>query len=75
MSPFIAYIESVIICIFSSSLVRSRALVMACSSPIWFDCVVPGTLVARFFGLFSPKYTPLLAMAVRVPLFVHPPSV
>ena len=44
-----------------------RAIIMATSSPIWFDCCSPGTLIALFLGLFSPNHMPLPQAASSLP--------
>ena len=48
---------------------------MAASSPIWFDCWVPGTLTTLFLGSFSPNQIPLPQVASSLLFLLQLPSV
>lgn len=73
--PWMMYLESVIIFIGVIGLMVCRVTSTAASSPIWLDCLSPGTLIALFTGLSSLTQIPLPQVALYFPLSLHDPSV
>ena len=51
------------------------AVIVAVSSPIWFDWCSPGTRIARFLWSFCPNHTPAPHLAFLLPLLKQAPSV
>ena len=71
MSPSITYFKSEWI---SNGMNIGRScttLITATSSPIWFDCSFPGTLIARFLWLLGASHIPLPHCAFVFPLLRH----
>lgn len=75
MRQFIVYLESVTKVIGMYGSVRCNAISIANISTIWLECLLPGILNARFFGLFSPSHIPHPLREFSFPLFIHDPSV
>ena len=73
--PSMAYLESDTMVSGIVGSVCWRAITMAASSPIWFDCWVPGILTALFLGSFSPNHIPLPQVASSLPFLLQLPSV
>lgn len=73
--PSITYLESEIQ---HSGTVRSAncsAITRAASSLVWLDWLLPGILIARFSGWFSPNHIPPPHFASNLLLLKHDPSV
>ena len=75
VSPLIANSESLFILISWFLGAVFAAYRIATSSPIWFDCFLPGTHITMFCGLWAPYHTPLPALASSVLLLTHELSV
>ena len=73
--PSMAYLESDTMVSGIVGSVCWRAITMAASSPIWFDCWVPGILTALFLGSFSPNHIPLPQVASSLLFLLRLPSV
>jgi len=75
VKPSIVYLESEMIRRGWDRGTNSMAIIITVISPIWFDCMGPGTLMAAFSGLLGPAQTPALQMAFLLLLFIQAPSV
>jgi hypothetical protein len=63
VSPLMTYFESVMIFSGVNGLIDCRATNTAIILLTWFECLLPGILIALFSGLFSLAYNPLLQVA------------
>ena len=75
VSPLMAYIESVDISRGWNGGVAFIAVMIATISPVWFECVSPGTFMALFRPSSGPNHIPLPLRAFSLPLLKHAPSV
>ena len=75
VSILIAYCESVTSVSFVVGGTDCSATSIAASSPVWFDCSNPGTLMLLLMGWLSATQTPALLLASCLPLLVQDPSV